>query len=102
VLVTDDLVGSHGTVQFSRGLIEQLNKVSASFLDQDAALDTKLSGLQKRVTEIGKQRAILATKMTALEQRLFKQFNAMDKLVGSMQNTASFLTQQFSPTSKSK
>jgi flagellar hook-associated protein 2 len=102
VLVTDDLVGSHGTVQFSRGLIEQLNKVSASFLDQDAALDSKLSGLQKRVTEIGKQRAILATKMAALEQRLFKQFNAMDRLVGSMQNTASFLTQQFSPTSKSK
>jgi flagellar capping protein FliD len=40
--------------------------------------------------------------MAALEQRLFKQFNAMDRLVGSMQNTASFLTQQFSPTSKSK
>lgn len=102
VLVTDDVVGAHGTVQFSRGLIEQLNKVSASFLDQDAALDTKLSGLQKRVTEIGKQRTILATKMTALQQRLFKQFNAMDKLVGSLQSTASFLTQQYSTTSKSK
>lgn len=102
VQVTDDLVGAHGTVQFSRGLIEQLNKVSASFLDQDAALDTKLSGLQKRVTEIGKQRTILATKMTALQQRLFKQFNAMDKLVGRLQSTASFLTQQYSTTSKSK
>lgn len=101
VQVTDGVVGSHGTIQFSRGLIEQLSKVSASFLDQDAALDTKLSGLQKRIDEIGKQRTTLAAKMTILQQRLFTQFNAMDKLVGSMQSTASFLTQNFSTTSKS-
>jgi flagellar hook-associated protein 2 len=102
VQVTDNIVGSHGTVQFSRGLIEQLYKVSAGFLGQDAALDTKLSGLQKRIDEIGKQRTTLATKMATLQQRLFTQFNAMDKLVGSMQSTASFLTQQFSTTSQSK
>jgi flagellar hook-associated protein 2 len=103
LIVSDDVVGDHGTIQFSRGLVEQLNKVSESFLNQDTgALDTKLSGLQKRVTEIGKQRTTLATKMAALQQRLFKQFNAMDKLVGSLQSTASFLTQQYSTTSKTK
>lgn len=98
--VSDDAIGSHGTIQFSRGLIEQLNKVADGFLTTSTgALDTKLTGLQNRITEITKQRATLATKMDALQQRLFKQFNAMDRLVGSLQSTASFLTQQFSPKS---
>lgn len=102
VQINDNVVGAHGTVQFSRGLIEQLNKVSAGFLDQGAALDTKLSGLQNSITEITTRRTKLAAKMATLQQRLFTQFNAMDKLVGSMQSTASFLTQQFSSSSQLK
>ena len=103
VQVTDSIEGAHGTLQFSRGLIESLNKVTAGFLSlSTGALDTKLSGLQSRITEIEKQRTKLATKMTNLQHRLLIQFNAMDKLVGSLQSTASFLTQQFSSTSQLK
>ncbi|HEY8097298.1 MAG TPA: flagellar filament capping protein FliD [Methylobacter sp.] len=101
--ITDSVVGSHGTIEFSRGLIEQLNKVASGFLTTTTgALDTKLTGLQSRITDIETQRTKLAAKMAALQQRLFTQFNAMDQLVGSLQSTASFLTQQFSTGSSLK
>jgi len=103
VQVTDSVVGSHGTIQFSRGLIEQLSKVASSFLTTTTgSLDTKLAGLQKKITDIEKQRTNLAARMATLQKRLLTQFNAMDALVGSMQSTASFLTQQFSSTSTTK
>jgi flagellar hook-associated protein 2 len=96
VQVTDDVVGSHGTVQFSRGLIEKLDKLAVGFLNKGGALDAKLSGLQDSITEIGKKRATLTKRMDALQQSMFLKFNAMDRLLGSLQSTAGFLTQQLS------
>ncbi|MBL7002852.1 MAG: flagellar filament capping protein FliD [Gammaproteobacteria bacterium] len=91
--VTDSVIGAHGTLQFSRGLIEQLDTLTASFLNDGGSLDSKISGLQDTISVIGKQQAIFNKRMDALQESLFKKFNAMDRLLGSLQNTAGSLTQ---------
>lgn len=100
LIISDNSTGTKGTVDFSRGLIERLDKVMSGVLDKAGSLDTRTSGLQKGLDIITKDRAKLATRMTALETRLYKQFNAMDALLGKMQSTGSYLQQLYNPTAK--
>lgn len=47
--------------------------------------------MTETISGIGKQREDLGRRITALQDRLYKQFNAMDALVGRMANTSSSL-----------
>jgi len=50
--------------------------------------------LQKDIDTIAKARSVLNERMTQYQARLLSQFNAMDAIIGSMQATSNFLTQQ--------
>jgi flagellar hook-associated protein 2 len=86
--------GDLGTVSFSRGLIEKLDSVLAGLLDSDGSLKAKTDGLQKSLDLIGEERLTLADRVAKFEERLLSRFNAMDALLGRIQNTGAFLTQQ--------
>lgn len=101
LIISDNIVGFKGTIDFSRGLIERLDKVMSGVLDKAGSFDARTGGLQKGLDKITKERAKLAVRMTALETRLYKQFNSMDALLGKMQATASYLQQTYNPTTKS-
>ena len=100
LIISDNVIGDKGTIDFSRGLIEQLNKIMSGILDKKGSFDTRTDGLQKSLDSIAKDRTKLAARMTTLEARLYKQFNAMDALLGKMQATGSYLQQTYNPTSK--
>ncbi|MNN18743.1 hypothetical protein D3C81_1319610 [compost metagenome] len=46
------------------------------------------------MTSVDKQQEDLNRRISALQERLLKQFNAMDALVGNLQSTANSLTNQ--------
>lgn len=99
--IADSTIGSRGTVVFSRGLMESMDSTLNSFLaSKTGILSARQDGMQHSLKSISDQRAALATRMSALQTRLSKQFNAMDALVGSLQSTGSALTQQFASLSK--
>ena len=100
LIISDNTTGTKGTVDFSRGLIERLDKVMSGALAKAGSFDIRTGGLQKGLDTITKDRAKLADRMAALEARLYKQFNAMDALLGTMQSTASYLQQLYNPTTK--
>ncbi|WP_333874573.1 flagellar filament capping protein FliD [Methylobacter sp.] len=99
LLISDNTAGSKGTVDFSRGLIEDLNKVMTNLLSSTGSITSKTNSFQKSLTDIATARTKLADKMATYQTQLYDKFNRMDALVGQMQSTASYLTQQFAPKS---
>ncbi len=93
VQTTDDLTGSRGTVRFTRGLIDRLDNVLKGILDE-GSIDARTEGLQKSVDKIGQERTALDDRLEKLQQRLLDRFNAMDRLVGQLQSTSTYLAQQ--------
>lgn len=86
--------GDLGTVNFSRGLMEKLDTVLGGLLDSDGSLTAKTEGLQKSLELIDDERLKLEDQIAQFEERLLSRFNAMDAMLGQIQSTGSFLSQQ--------
>lgn len=100
LIIGDNAIGAKGTVDFSRGAIERLNKVMSGLLDTNGSVNSRTDAFQKGLDNIKKERAKLTDRMTLLETRLYDRFNKMDALLGRMQSISSYLTQQLTPASK--
>ncbi|WP_349431726.1 flagellar filament capping protein FliD [Methylomarinum sp. Ch1-1] len=94
LFVEGGVSGNLGAVDFSRGLMEKLDAVLGGLLDSDGALTAKTKGLQKSLESIDDERLKLEDKIAQYEERLLSRFNAMDALLGQIQSTGSFLSQQ--------
>jgi flagellar hook-associated protein 2 len=94
LLISDSTVGDRGTVRFSRGLVERLDKVLAGLVDANGILTKRSNNLGKDLEQIQETQSTLDQRMSDYEARLLKQFNSMDSLLGRFQATGSYLTQQ--------
>ena len=94
LFIEGNVSGDLGTVSFSRGLMESLDAVLGGLLDSDGSLAAKTEGLQKSLDLISEERVDLNDKIAKFEERLLSRFNAMDALLGQIQSTGSFLSQQ--------
>ncbi|KJV05949.1 flagellar filament capping protein FliD [Methylocucumis oryzae] len=94
LLVDGTTLGDRGTVTFSRSILDKLSATIDSLLSTNGSLNSRTSGLQNDLSEVAKAKTALNERMEKYQQRLLAQFNAMDQLIGSMQATSSFLTQQ--------
>lgn len=87
------------------GLVARFDKALAGILDTDGMLTARSNGLQKSLAQIGKDRTALSERLAAYQAQLVTKFNAMDQVVGRMNSTSNWMTQQFNAlfnTSKSK
>jgi flagellar hook-associated protein 2 len=78
------------------GLAKRLDGVLNNYLSFDGALSSRVDGVNKQIGDITDQRQKLSTRLAGIEARYRKQFTAMDALVGQLQATGSYLTQQLS------
>jgi flagellar hook-associated protein 2 len=85
----------------TNGLATRLDGVLKNYLSSDGALSSRVDGVNKQIRGIADQQDKLNIRLAALEARYRKQFNAMDALLGQLQSTSSYLTQQFSSLSGS-
>jgi flagellar hook-associated protein 2 len=85
----------------TNGLATRLDGVLKNYLSSDGALSSRVDGVNKQIRGIVDQQDKLNIRLAALESRYRKQFNAMDALLGQLQSTGSYLTQQFSSLSGS-
>ena len=78
------------------GVAEKLETLMEGFLVSTTGIfDSRISSLSTQLTAITDDRADLARRMQALEDRYFAQLNAMDSLLAEIETTGDFLTQQF-------
>lgn len=76
------------------GLATRFDTVLTNYLSFDGALSSRVDGVNKQIGDINDQRDKLNLRLTAIEARYRKQFTAMDALLGQLQATGSYLTQQ--------
>ena len=92
--ITGGLVGSRGSIPFSRGLSSSIEALMTSYLEKDGFISTRESGIKSNIEDITEQRGKLNLKLASLESRLISQFTALDSLIAKFNSTSAFLTQQ--------
>ncbi len=76
------------------GLMGRLSDALKPFTGSTGLLDQRQKGLQTTLSSVTKQRDALDLRISKVEERLYKQFNAMDQLVGQLRKTSEALTNQ--------
>lgn len=97
--VDGGIAGERGSVTYSHGIGYKLDKLLQSLLDKTGAVAGRTDGINTSVKDIATQRKTLEARLVQVEKRYRAQFNALDQMVASMQQTSSYLTQQLATLS---
>lgn len=73
------------------GLASRLDATLKPYTQTGGILEQRNKAMTETISKIDKQKVDLERRMTSLQERLYKQFNAMDALVGKMASTSSSL-----------
>lgn len=94
LLITATTTGSLGSLNFTRGLADGLDKLFDNFLGADNILEVRLEGLQDKIDQLDDDGRVLDRRMNEIETRYRLQFGNLDALLSSLNNTSNFLTAQ--------
>lgn len=101
LLIEGGSLGARGTIGFSRGIAWQLDQSLTTMLGTAGGIANRTGGIDRSIDDIEHQREVVSRRLAETEKRYRAQFNALDQLVASMQQTSSYLTQQLASISKS-
>jgi len=87
---------SDARIYFSRGIGADLDSLISSLLATDGLIEARLSGLESSIDDIEESRLSLETRASNLEAIYRNQFNGLETLISSINETGSFLTQALS------
>ncbi len=76
-----------------KGLMSRMDNRVAAYTGKDGIIGLRQKSLESTRTDITKQSEKLTVRAAQIEARLFKQFNAMDALVGQLNSTSDQLLQ---------
>lgn len=98
------LSSNFSTVGAIFGADDGVAALASKFVDDQlkagAGIDARNKGLAVRQKQITDQQAVIAARQQKIKDRYTAQFTAMDKALAQMQQTSSYLTQQFNTLSK--
>jgi flagellar hook-associated protein 2 len=87
-----DLLSS--TSATSPGIAVRMTTTLDGILSSTGILASRTEGINRSISDVGRQRETLSRRLVQIEARYRKQFTALDSLVSSMQKTSQYLTQQ--------
>ncbi|MGI9258908.1 MAG: flagellar filament capping protein FliD [Gammaproteobacteria bacterium] len=76
------------------GIASRLAALIDPQLETGGILDARTDGISASISDINDRREALNVRLVAVEERLSRQFNALDSLLAQLQSTSGFLTQQ--------
>jgi len=94
ITVTGGVTGDRGNVSFANGYAYQLNTLLSGIIGFAGAINSRTTGINNTIADIGNQRINLNRRLTQIEQRYRTQFTALDVAISNMTKTSNFLTQQ--------
>ncbi len=86
----------------TNGIAGKLQTTLDGYVTSGGIIAARTNGIQSRLTDIDDDRTALDKRMTTLQNQLLSQYSAMDTLVGQLQNTGTFLTQNLNAMNNSK
>ncbi|WP_373077185.1 flagellar filament capping protein FliD [Zhongshania sp.] len=89
-----DFANIAGVFSGDNGYATRLDSVIGNITAGGGILDNRTEGLKKQVERIADQRETLDRRVAAIEARYLAQFSALDTLLGQLNSTGTFLTQQ--------
>src|SRR5690606_2675044 len=87
----DNFAELPGLFTGENGLATRLDGKLKPYTETGGILEQRNKAMTETISGIDKQKEDLNRRITSLQDRLFKQFNAMDLLVGQLANTSSSL-----------
>jgi flagellar hook-associated protein 2 len=76
------------------GLAARMGLLLEPYLSSGGVFDNRTDGYKKTIERIGEGREALGQRLARLEERLFRQFNALDSLLAQLNSTSNYLAQQ--------
>jgi flagellar hook-associated protein 2 len=81
-------------VSYSQGYAYQLDKLAGQLLSSSGPLESRTSGINGSIKDIGVERDAMSLRLNDIEKRYRAQFTALDALVSQLRATSDFLTRQ--------
>ena len=98
LLISGGTVGSRGTINFSSGYANNLNNYITAALN-GGSISAQTNGINQSLTDLAKQTTDMNARLVTIEANYRAQFTALDVLMGQLQTTSTYLTQQLAAIS---
>ena len=92
--IAEDFDGVGLLFASDNGIAKQLGTIIEGFLSSAGQISNREITLNDQLERITTQRESLDARMASVQERLLRQFNAMDQLVAQLNNTSTFLATQ--------
>ena len=89
-----DLVQQFFVGDDDSGFAESFDELMSFYTDSDGIIQNRIDSKTNQLDDLDDQRLSLTSKMESLSSRLYAQYNAMDLLVASLNNTSSYVQAQ--------
>jgi flagellar hook-associated protein 2 len=93
-------LGARGTVNFSRGYADQLNKLATNLLATDGIIAGRVDGINGSIKDLDRRQEDFTNRLSTTEARYRAQFTALDTMLSSLNQTSQFLQQQLAALPK--
>lgn len=93
-VISSDFSVIQGIFANEDGYANRLDAALASYTQGGGILEARTDGLSSQIERINDQREALNRRIASVEVRYFKQFTALDSLLGQLSSTGDFLNQQ--------
>jgi flagellar hook-associated protein 2 len=100
LIVNGGLPGARGTVGFSRGYADRLDKLMEDLLTSDGIIAGRTDGINASIEDIDRRQEDFSRRLTAIEARYRAQFTALDVMLSSLTQTSEFFQQQLDALQK--
>ena len=94
--VSGGALGERGKVSYSQGYAHTLNILITSVLAKDGQLESRKTGINNSIKDIGTRRETLQQRLPLQEARFRKQYSTLETTLSNMSKTSNYLNQQLS------
>ena len=92
---TGTSTGAVGSVNFGRGMAGELDRIIAGYTRTgDGLIDIYVEGIERSLTALGRRKDNAQSRLDSYQERLVKQFTAMESAMSLMQSQSSWLMAQ--------
>ncbi|AZZ91290.1 flagellar capping protein [Hahella sp. KA22] len=92
--ITGGATGARGTATYIEGVGDQMVDLVNNYLSAEGLITVAINGFNSQLEKISEDRTELNDRITALTDRLARQFTAADLIISQLKNTENFLSTQ--------